>query len=76
MTKKPFAFKKSQRFRVINGQACFYATAGQIREGIGQFGDFNLALQFALLDLEESHKTATGLVKTYLSKVTIQLDLV
>lgn len=45
-------FKQSQRFRVIVGQACFYATAKQIRYGIGDFAQCNAATQKALDALE------------------------
>jgi hypothetical protein len=45
-------FKQSQRFRVIVGAACFYATAGQIRSGVGDFTKCNAATQKALDALE------------------------
>jgi len=45
-------FKQSQRFRVIVGQACFYATAKQIRNGVGDFTQCNAATQKALDSLE------------------------
>lgn len=45
-------FKPTQRFRVIVGQACFYATAGQIRNGVGDFVKCNAATQKALDSLE------------------------
>ena len=47
-------FKQSQRFRIINGSACFYATAKEIRGGLGDFGKFNAATQKALCALEFS----------------------
>ena len=45
-------FKQSQKFRVIVGQACFYATASQIRNGVGDFMTCNAATQKALDTLE------------------------
>jgi hypothetical protein len=45
-------FKQSQKFRVIVGQACFYATAKQIRNGVGDFAKCNAATQKALDSLE------------------------
>jgi len=45
-------FKQGQRFRVIVGAACFYATAGQIRSGVGDFVKCNAATQKALDALE------------------------
>ena len=45
-------FKQSQRFRVIVGDACFYATAKQIRAGVGDFYTCNAATQKALEVLE------------------------
>jgi hypothetical protein len=45
-------FKQTQKFRVIVGQACFYATAKQIRNGVGDFVKCNAATQKALDSLE------------------------
>lgn len=45
-------FKQSQKFRVIVGPACFYATATQIRNGVGDFSKCNAATQKALDALE------------------------
>lgn len=45
-------FKPSQRFRVIVGDACFYATAQQILWGVGDFSKCNAATQKALDALE------------------------
>ncbi len=45
-------FKQTQKFRVIVGQACFYATAKQIRYGVGDFIQCNSATQKALDALE------------------------
>lgn len=45
-------FKQTQKFRVIVGNACFYATAKDIRFGVGDFGKCNAATQKALDALE------------------------
>lgn len=45
-------FKQGQRFRIIVGTACFYATAKQIRNGVGDFTKCNAAVQKALDSLE------------------------
>lgn len=45
-------FKPTQKFRVIVGEACFYATARQIRNGVGDFVKCNAATQKALEALE------------------------
>lgn len=45
-------FKGSQRFRVIVGDACFYATAKEIRNGVGDFSKCNAAVQKALDSME------------------------
>jgi len=52
-------FKQSQRFRVIVGAACFYATAGQIRSGVGDFVKCNAATQKAL-DALEFQRSGSG----------------
>ena len=53
-------FKQAQRFRVIVGPACFYATAKQIRNGVGDFTICNNAVQKAL-DSLESYRTGSGI---------------
>lgn len=45
-------FKQTQRFRVIVGDACFYSTAKQIRNGVGDLNRCNAATQKALDALE------------------------
>lgn len=45
-------FPQSKKFRVIVGSACFYATAKQIRYGVGDFTKCNAATQKALDALE------------------------
>jgi hypothetical protein len=45
-------FPVSRKFRVIVGPACFYATAKQIRWGVGDLGQCNAAVQKALDALE------------------------
>lgn len=69
-------FKQSQKFRIINGSVCFYATAKQIRSGLGDFGKFNAATQKALCALEYSQGDkipATGLCGTW-EGLQIQID--
>ena len=53
-------FKQTQKFRVIVGQACFYATASQIRNGLGDFTKCNAAIQKAL-DALEFIRSGTGI---------------
>jgi hypothetical protein len=45
-------FKQSQRFRICMVNASFYATAKQIRNGVGDFSTCNAATQKALDALE------------------------
>lgn len=45
-------FKQAQRFRIVVGDSCFYATAKQIRGGVGDFSKCNAATQKALDALE------------------------
>jgi hypothetical protein len=45
-------FPQSKKFRVIVGDVCFYATAKQIRYGVGDFTKCNAATQKALDALE------------------------
>jgi len=74
-------FKQTQRFRVIVGQACFYATAKQIRYGIGDFSQCNAATQKALDALEftrsgkgTADQCAVGIAGTW-ENLAVQLDL-
>lgn len=57
---KMYRFKTSVRFRVIVGDACFYATAKQIRNGVGDFTKCNAATQKAL-DALEYTRSGTGI---------------
>jgi hypothetical protein len=73
-------FKQTQKFRIINGNACFYATAKQIRNGVGQFISFNAATQKAL-DALEYTRSGTGFADSSTSGIggtwegmQIQLD--
>lgn len=45
-------FPQSKKFRVIVGDACFYVTAKDIRNGVGDFAQCNAATQKALDTLE------------------------
>jgi hypothetical protein len=74
-------FKQSQRFRVIVGTACFYATAKQIRNGVGDFIKCNAATQKALDALEFTRsgkgladQCAVGLAGTW-EGLHVQLDV-
>jgi hypothetical protein len=74
-------FKQTQKFRIVNGNACFYATAKQIRNGVGQFLSFNAATQKALDALEFS-RSGTGFADSATSGIggtweglQIQLDV-
>lgn len=50
-------FKNSQRFRVISGPACFYATKKEIESGVGDFVAFNLGVRIAMEVIEQSLNT-------------------
>lgn len=74
-------FKQTQKFRVIVGQACFYATAKQIRYGIGDFTQCNSATQKALDALEftrsgagHADQCARGIAGTW-ENLNVQLSM-
>jgi hypothetical protein len=74
-------FKQTQKFRIIVGNACFYATAKQIRNGVGDFMQCNAATQKALESLEFTRsgegladQCASGLAGTW-EGLQIQLNL-
>lgn len=74
-------FPVSSKFRVIVGPACFYATAKQIRWGVGDLGQCNAAVQKALDALEftrsgggVAEQAATGLAGTW-EGLSVQLTL-
>ncbi len=78
---KMYRFKQAQRFRVIVGAACFYATAKQIRYGVGDFMTCNAATHQALDALEFQRsgsgladQCAVGLAGTW-EGLTVQLNL-
>jgi hypothetical protein len=54
-----FRFPMSKKFRIVSGSVSFYATAKQIRYGIGDFAKFNAATQKAL-DALEFTKSGSG----------------
>jgi hypothetical protein len=65
-------YKQTQKFRVIVGPACFYATVKQIRNGVGDFSKCNAATQKALDALEgirsgigAADQCASGLAGTW-----------
>ena len=49
---KAARFKQNQKFRIIVGQVCFYATSKQIRDGVGDLIQCNQAIREALRALE------------------------
>lgn len=53
-------FDQTQKFRVIVGDACFYATAEQIRYGVGELARCNSALREALESLE-TYRSGSGI---------------
>jgi hypothetical protein len=55
-----FKFKSSQKFRVIANDVSFYATAKDIRSGVGDFISCNLAVAQCLESLER-YKSGDGL---------------
>lgn len=75
-------FPQSKKFRVIVDSACFYATAKQIRNGLGDFTKCNAATQKALDTLEfirsgsgVAEQCASGIAGTWES-LNVQLDAV
>lgn len=77
---KSFAFKPNTKFRVVSGNVSFYATAKQIRDGVGGFISFNLAAMEALQAFENYRSgdgveaCSTGLGGIW-NNVQIQLDV-
>lgn len=76
-----FRFPQNRKFRVIVGPACFYATAKQIRYGIGDFTTCNDAVQKALDALEYTRsgtgaadQAAVGIAGTW-SGLAVQLNV-
>ena len=74
-------YKQTQKFRVVVGDACFYATAKQIRSGIGDFTKCNAATQKALDALEFTRsgsgvadQCAVGLAGTW-EGLQVQLNI-
>ena len=76
-----FKFKQGQRFRVIVSNACFYATAKQIRDGVGDFVQCNQAVREALRSLQDTRsgsgiadQCAVGLAGTW-EGLQVQLNM-
>jgi|GEM_PF-3879497 len=69
---KPYS--QNSKFRIVSGSVSFYATAKQIRDGVGCFSKFNRVAQQALLALE-SDRTYVGHTST-IENVQIQIDLI
>jgi len=73
-------FKQTQRFRVIVGEACFYATAREIRNGVGDFSKCNAAVQKAL-DALEYTRSCGGVLSSTVGQsgtwegISVQLNL-
>jgi len=74
-------FKQSQKFRVCIGNVSFYATAKQIRYGVGDFSTCNAATQKALDALEFTRsgdgvadQCAVGLAGTW-EGMQVQLNI-
>lgn len=75
-----FRFNPSYKFRVVVDRVCFYATAQQIRDGVGDFPRCNEALQNALISLEKirsgagaADQCANGIGGTW-NDFIVQLD--
>jgi hypothetical protein len=60
------------RLRVIEGKVCFYSTVKEIRQGVGDFTEFNDLCALALKDIEMNG--GTGVVYTHKGR-TVQLDI-
>lgn len=74
-------FKQTQRFRVNVGAVSFYATAKQIRYGVGDFSKCNAAVQKCLDALEFTRsgsgvadQCAVGLAGTW-EGLQVQLNI-
>lgn len=74
-------FKQSQKFRICIGNVSFYATAKQIRWGVGDFVTCNAATQKALDALEftrsgagAADQCAVGLAGTW-EGLQVQLNM-
>jgi hypothetical protein len=69
-------FKQAQRFRLVVGAACFYATARQIRSGVGDFTQCNAATQKALeaLEFSRTDAPAVGLAGTW-EGIPVQINV-
>lgn len=74
-------FRQTQKFRVIVGAASFYATARDIRNGVGDFTKCNAATQKALDALEftrsgegAADQCACGIAGTW-EGLNVQLDM-
>ena len=74
-------FNQTQKFRVIVGDACFYATGQQIVWGVGDFSKCNAAVQQALNALEVTRsgkgiaeQCTSGIAGTW-EGLNVQLDI-
>jgi hypothetical protein len=71
-------FKRSQRFRIISGQACFYTTKKEIDAGVGDFTPFNISVRLALatLEIEQGGVPKTAGVSGVYNGYPIQINIV
>jgi hypothetical protein len=73
-------FPVGQKFRVIIGDVSFYATAKQIRWGVGDIQSCNRAVLHALVELENTRSSndymanSTGIGTSY-DGVQVQLSM-
>lgn len=73
-------FKQSQKFRVVSGNTSFYATAKEIRSGVGDFTKFNAAVRQCMESLE-SLRSGGGVMSATIGQagtwqdINIQLDM-
>ena len=74
-------FKQTQKFRLVIGSVSFYATAKEIRNGVGDFSKCNAAVQKSLDALEYirsgtgvADQTTVGLAGTW-EDMSVQINV-
>ena len=74
-------FKQSQKFRFVIGAVSFYATAKEIRAGVGDLTRCNRAVQYSLDALEHirsgsgvADQTTIGLAGTW-ENMSVQINV-
>jgi hypothetical protein len=81
MMSNVYTFKATQKFRVVIDSVCFYSNAKQIRNGVGDFTNCNIAVLQALEAFEKLRSSdditssASGLAGTW-NGMNIQLNIV